>query len=146
MKFSSFSAPWFLILTTSHVASDKIWPGCVFWPSAWWRMQYTHQYVNTLWPCDAVWRHRSGPTLAQIMVCCLTTPSHYLNQCRLLISKFLWHSPKSNTTLRISNLYQQPTDPCNNPLAHEIWNWSKIIWNCIQHCRSHFICTLYCRC
>ena len=36
---------------------------------------------NTLRPSDAIWRHRSGSTLAQVMACCLTAPSHYLNQC-----------------------------------------------------------------
>ena len=36
--------------------------------------------------------HRSGSTLAQVMACCLTAPSHYLNQCWLIIRKVLWHS------------------------------------------------------
>ena len=27
---------------------------------------------NSLRPCDAIWRHRSGSTLAQVMACCLT--------------------------------------------------------------------------
>ena len=43
--------------------------------------------VNSLRPSDAIWRHRSGSTLAQIMAWCLTAPSHYLNQCWLIISK-----------------------------------------------------------
>ena len=43
-------------------------------------------------PSDARWRQRSGSTLAQVMACCLTAPSHYLNQCWLIISKVLWHS------------------------------------------------------
>ena len=34
----------------------------------------------------ATWRHRSGSTLAQVMACCLTAPSQYLNQCWLIIS------------------------------------------------------------
>ena len=38
-------------------------------------------YVNSLWPRDTIWRHRSGSALAQVMACCLTAPSHYLNQC-----------------------------------------------------------------
>ena len=42
---------------------------------------------NSLRPSDAIWRHRSGSTLAQVMACCLTAPSHYLNQCWLIISK-----------------------------------------------------------
>ena len=32
------------------------------------------------------------------MTCCLTAPSHYLNQCWLPISEVLWHSPESNFT------------------------------------------------
>ena len=30
------------------------------------------QWVNSLWPSDAIWRHRSQSTLAQVMACCLT--------------------------------------------------------------------------
>ena len=30
---------------------------------------------NSLWPSDAIWRCRSGSTLAQVMACCLTTPA-----------------------------------------------------------------------
>ena len=44
-------------------------------------------FLNSLRPSDAIWRHRSGSTLAQVMACCLTAPSHYLNQCWLIISK-----------------------------------------------------------
>ena len=46
---------------------------------------------NTLWPSDAIWQHRSGSTMIQVMACCLTAPSHYLNQC-WIISKAQWHS------------------------------------------------------
>ena len=42
--------------------------------------------VNSLGPSDATWRCRSGSILAQVMACCLTAPSHYLNQCWLIIS------------------------------------------------------------
>ena len=42
---------------------------------------------NSLRPSDVIWQHRSGSTLAQVMACCLTAPSHYLNQCWLIISK-----------------------------------------------------------
>ena len=50
-------------------------------------MWYKGEWVNSLWPSDAIWRKRSGSTLAQVMDCCLTAPSHYLNQCWLIISK-----------------------------------------------------------
>ena len=54
--------------------------------------------VNSLWPSDSIWRHRSMSTLAQIMASCLTAPSHYLSQCWLMISEVLWRSPNSNFT------------------------------------------------
>ena len=44
------------------------------------------QWVNSLGPSDAIWRWRSWSTLVQVMACCLTAPSHYLNQCWLIIS------------------------------------------------------------
>ena len=47
-------------------------------------------YINSLWPSDPIWRHRYGSTLAQVMACCLTAPSHYLNQCWLIISEVQW--------------------------------------------------------
>ena len=53
---------------------------------------------NSLWHIDAIWRPRSGSTLAQVMVCCLTAPSHYLNQCWIIISKILLHSSDGNFT------------------------------------------------
>ena len=48
--------------------------------------------VNSLWTNDAIWRQISGSTLAQVMACCLTAPSHHLNQCWLIISEVQWHS------------------------------------------------------
>ena len=38
------------------------------------------QWVNSLWLCDAIWRHRSGSTLAQVMAWRCQAPSHYLNR------------------------------------------------------------------
>ena len=43
--------------------------------------------VNCLWPHDAIERHRTRSTLAQVMACCLKTPSHKLNQCWLIIMR-----------------------------------------------------------
>ena len=39
--------------------------------------------------------HRPGSTLAQVMTCCLTAPSHYLNQCWLIINGVGGYSPES---------------------------------------------------
>ena len=41
---------------------------------------------------------RSGSALSQEMACCLTAPSHYLNQCWLIFSKVQWHSVEGNLT------------------------------------------------
>ena len=49
--------------------------------------------------------HRSTSTLAQSMACCLTAPSHYLNQCWLLISEVLWHSLPSILTAPAQSCY-----------------------------------------
>ena len=54
--------------------------------------------INSLWPGDAIWRHGTRSTLAQVMACCLTAPSHYLNQCWLIFSKVHWHSVEGNLT------------------------------------------------
>ena len=75
------------------------WAGVQWWPSLAPYMNGTSiWWVNSLWPSDAIWRHRSMSTLAQVMACCLTAPSHYLNQCWLMIREVLWHSPDSNFT------------------------------------------------
>ena len=54
--------------------------------------------INSLWPSDAIWWHKSLSTLAQVMVCCLSAPNHNLNQCWLVIKDVLWHSWESNFT------------------------------------------------
>ena len=45
---------------------------------------------------EVIWQQRSGSALVHVIACCLTVPSHYLNQCWLLINKVLWHSPERN--------------------------------------------------
>ena len=59
--------------------------------------KFSHRvFINTVWPSDVIWRHRSESTLAQVVACCLTAPSHYLNQCWLIISKIQLHSSDGN--------------------------------------------------
>ena len=60
--------------------------------------------VNSLWPSDTIRRQRSRSTLAQVMACCLTAPSHYLNQCWLIISEVQWHSYWGNFTRDASTI------------------------------------------
>ena len=59
-------------------------------------------FINSLGLNDAIWRQRSGSTLAQVMACCLTAPSHYLNQCWLFIRKVQWYSSEDNFRSDIS--------------------------------------------
>ena len=50
------------------------------------------QCVNSLWPGDTVWQYGTRSILVQVMACCLMAPSHYLNQCWLIIGEVPWHS------------------------------------------------------
>ena len=80
------------------------WTICEIWPS---NPHPTNSWFNSLWPSDAIWRHRSRSTLAQVMACCLTASSHYLHQYWLIISKVYWHSYEGNfarDTLAINHM------------------------------------------
>ena len=39
------------------------------------------------------------------MACCLMAPSHYLNQCWLIINKVSWHSCEGNFTGKVQDIY-----------------------------------------
>ena len=42
-----------------------------------------HTEVNSLWPSYTIWQQRTESTLAQVMACCLTAPSHDLTNVDL---------------------------------------------------------------
>ena len=54
------------------------------------------RFIYSLWSRDAIWWHGSRSTWARGMACWLMAPSHYVNQCWLLISEVLWHSHGAN--------------------------------------------------
>ena len=89
-----------------------------FWTQMWHATLYSTQScavvisINSLWPSDAIWRQRSRSTLAQVMACWLTAPSHYLNQCWLIITKVLWHS--------FATVSQQLPKPSISEISFEI--------------------------
>ena len=93
-------------------------------------LKFSMARVNSLGPSDDIWRQRSGSTLAQVMACCLTAPSHYLNQC-WLISNVEWHSsegssqeiPQSSITEIIWKIKDQKFHS-NFPGANELTNCS----------------------
>ena len=64
------------------------WHGCVFANCIF--------LINQLWPSDAIGGHKTGSMFVEVMACCLTAPSHYLNQCCLHVEEVMWHSPQSN--------------------------------------------------
>ena len=47
---------------------------------------------------EVICQRRSGSTSAQVMACCLTVPSHHLNQYWLIIKTVLWHLSVANFT------------------------------------------------
>ena len=65
--------------------------------------------INSLWPRDAIRLQGTESTLAQVMACCLTAPSHYLKQCWLIISKVLWHSSEGIIMRRSEDTNQLKT-------------------------------------
>ena len=74
----------------------------------WCWLWYIHLKQNgmlTHWPYGC--RQRSGPTLDQVMACCLTAPSHYLNQCWLINTTVLWHSSEGFIMRRYEDTYKQ---------------------------------------
>ena len=82
--------------------------------------------INSLWPSDAIWRQGCGSTLAQVMACCLTAPSHYLNQCWLIICEVLWQLSEGNFTGNAQDIYIYP--------SHVFPNYRKL--SNIRHTKS----------
>ena len=79
------------------------------WRATWWLHTKRHNSfantlelqllcINSLWPSDSIWQQRTGPTVVQVIACCLKAPSHYLNQCWHFINKVQWHSSDGNFT------------------------------------------------
>ena len=88
------------------------------------------QWVNSLRPSDAIWRQWSWTTLAQVMACCLTAPSHYLNQCWLIIRGVLWHSSENSFTgiaQGIDSGYEFEKDILKNIFKSPRGQWVKYI-------------------
>ena len=70
------------IVTRSFIIFVSCWsPGICFTYAIICILNLVLLINSLLWPSDTIWRQRSGSTLAPVMACCLTAPSHYLNQC-----------------------------------------------------------------
>ena len=93
------------------------------------------QWVNSLWPSDTIWRHKSGSTLDQVMACCLMAPSHYLNQCWLIISKVQWHSSECNftrDTSAISHWNYLENDLFKSPRGQWLIDWLILLFTRVE--------------
>ena len=85
----------------------KMFPFDDVFMSSRWHGEY---WVNC-GPSDAIWRQRSESTMVhidQVMAWCLTAPSHYLQQCWLIITEVLWSSPEGNFTGKVQGIYLRP--------------------------------------
>ena len=103
-------------------------------PNQW---RHSSQWINSLWPSEAIWQQSSGSTLAQVMACYLTAPSHYLHQCWKIISKvqpvtficvqfhkryLSWQSLKNNLKITYLKFYS------NLPGTNELMSISLTYW------------------
>ena len=79
-------------------------------------------YVNSLWLNDVIWRHRTWPTLLQVMTCCLTAPSHYLKRCELTMWGFCGIHLWANSYRAASRLVpsQWETSLQSNAVSHRL--------------------------
>ena len=80
------------------------WPCSPVWRRCWALPCSTVSNINSLWPRDAIWRQKSGSGLDQVMACCLTAPSHYMNQCWFITSKVQWCSSEGTFTWDITTI------------------------------------------
>ena len=67
-----------------------------------WLLIHDLSFINSLRPSDAIWRHRSGSTLAQVMAWCLTYGTKPLPE-PMLTYHLNWNLPGANE-LKQSNL------------------------------------------
>ena len=69
-----------ILALCARVAVGAMMPGCGC---------CSHFSLEPVLPSAAIWPQSFRSTLARVMACCLTAPSHYLNQCWLIISEIL---------------------------------------------------------
>ena len=60
---------------------------------------------NPLWSSGAMWQHRSGSRLSQVMDSCLMTPRRYPNSFWIVIGEVLCHSHQSTFRGNAQGIY-----------------------------------------
>ena len=94
--------------------------------------------LNWLWPSDAKWRYKSGPTLVQVVVCCLMGPCHYQKKCWLFVNEVRWYSIPLGALLQemlkifISNSRLQ----LHLLAANELTHWGQMTHICVGRLTS----------
>ena len=119
----------------------------------WYIIRTSPVSLNSLRPSDAIWRQWSWTTLAQVMACCLTAPSHYLNQCWLIIRGVLWHTSESSfagIAQGIDSGYEFEKDILKNIFKSPRGQWVKVRCTkipaplqCRSQCYNHDICVFF---
>ena len=99
---------------------------------------------RSLWPSDAIWRHKSGSTLAQVMVCCLWAPNNYLKQSNIDLPEVLCgiqlrEISQFYTLRKILNL--PGTSELNNIFCFDIISFSQ--WKCKYCTDKHNLTTQF---
>ena len=101
-KMNKFCNQYPFSLTTVSINVGHLWIFMVDHNGVTMSLRIYTLTLNSSGRSDAIWRHRSGSTLAQVMACCLTVSSHYLIQCWLIITKVQWCSSEGNLLLYLS--------------------------------------------
>ena len=116
----------------------NIWGQCLFTDSC-----LSNSFMGqpvTLWPNNTIWQHRTWSTLAQVMACCQTAPSHYLNQSWIIISKVQWKSPQpsvTNTNSKITYRRYHSNLPGANELKVFTFSFSQVLCTWIVVRKPH---------
>ena len=63
------------------------------------------QWVNSLWPSDAICHHKTFSSSVQTMDSCPTAKSNYLNQCWLIIIEILGQSPEGHFVENVQDIW-----------------------------------------
>ena len=82
--------------------------------------------LNSLWPIDAIWQHRSGSTLAQVMACCLTASNHYLNQYWPHYNGIWLYQAEGGCVYHIYTISQHYSRNINHGCAEVFWEHIQI--------------------
>ena len=144
-KFMSKTDLWFLVKCKGHSSQWGRTTEFVLFEMS----NLGAKHVNSLWPIATIWLYKSGSSLAQVMACCLTAPSHYPNQCWLFIIEVLWNSSESNfiVVTQTTIMYNKFENYAFEIIATSPWGqWvnSQVLWGLLSNLEKfHLIYEIY---